>query len=161
MPIFAVADGMGGHLSGDLASEAVVRRLDEGMPKMPAAPQLVEQALERASADMDVIAGDSELGMGTTVVSTEPVPVIVFSPLLPVTVTLSTITPVTVGVPRITTWIAWPSVSVPNSHVTFPPAITQLLPPTKISTLVSPGGSEFANVTRSMLPGPRFVTLIV
>jgi PPM family protein phosphatase len=66
-PIFAVADGMGGHLSGDLASAAVVRRLDEGITTDFAAPQLVERALEVASADIDVIAGDSELGVGTTV----------------------------------------------------------------------------------------------
>jgi PPM family protein phosphatase len=66
-PIFAVADGMGGHLSGDLASAAVVRRLDEGIGTDFAAPQLVERALETASADIDVIAGDSELGVGTTV----------------------------------------------------------------------------------------------
>ncbi len=67
VPIFAVADGMGGHLSGDLASDAVVRRLDEGLPKISAAPQLIEQALERASADIDLIAGESEIGVGTTV----------------------------------------------------------------------------------------------
>ncbi len=67
LPIFAVADGMGGHLSGDLASAAVVRRLDEGVATDFVAPHLVEKALEVASADIDVIAGDSELGVGTTV----------------------------------------------------------------------------------------------
>jgi len=67
VPIFAVADGMGGHLSGDLASAAVVRRLDEGVTTDFVAPQLVERALEVASSDIDVIAGDSELGVGTTV----------------------------------------------------------------------------------------------
>jgi PPM family protein phosphatase len=67
LPIFAVADGMGGHLSGDLASAAVVRRLDEGVATDFVAPQLIEQALEVASSDIDVIAGDSELGVGTTV----------------------------------------------------------------------------------------------
>jgi len=67
VPIFAVADGMGGHLSGDLASAAVVRRLDEGITTDFVAPQLVERSLEVASSDIDVIAGDSELGVGTTV----------------------------------------------------------------------------------------------
>ena len=67
IPIFAVADGMGGHLSGDLASAAVVRRLGEEVSGDFVAPQLIEKALEVASADIDVIAGDSELGVGTTV----------------------------------------------------------------------------------------------
>jgi protein phosphatase len=67
VPIFAVADGMGGHLSGDLASAAVVLRLDEGVSTDFVAPDLVERALEVASSDIDVIAGDSELGVGTTV----------------------------------------------------------------------------------------------
>lgn len=67
VPIFAVADGMGGHLSGDLASAAVVRRLDAGVTTAFAAPHLVELALEQASADIDIVAGDSELGVGTTV----------------------------------------------------------------------------------------------
>jgi serine/threonine protein phosphatase PrpC len=67
VPIFAVADGMGGHLSGDLASAAVVSRLDEAVPSFFTAPQVVEQSLESASADIEIIAGDSELGVGTTV----------------------------------------------------------------------------------------------
>lgn len=67
MPVFAVADGMGGHLSGDLASAAVVTRLDEGITGAVAAPQLVELALEEATRDIGIVAGDSELGVGTTV----------------------------------------------------------------------------------------------
>jgi protein phosphatase len=67
LPIFAVADGMGGHLSGDLASAAVVRRLDEGVATDFVDPPRIEKALEVASADIDRIAGDSELGVGTTV----------------------------------------------------------------------------------------------
>ena len=67
MPIFAVADGMGGHLSGDLASAAVVDRLDEAITGAVAAPQLVELALDEATRDIAIVAGDSELGVGTTV----------------------------------------------------------------------------------------------
>jgi serine/threonine protein phosphatase PrpC len=67
IPIFAVADGMGGHQSGDLASAAVVRRLDEGITADFVAPHLVESSLEVASRDIEKLAADSELGVGTTV----------------------------------------------------------------------------------------------
>ena len=70
MPVFAVADGMGGHLSGDLASAAVVDRLDQMITGEFVAPQLVEVALEEATRDIGIIAGDSELGVGTTVTGT-------------------------------------------------------------------------------------------
>jgi PPM family protein phosphatase len=66
-PIFAVADGMGGHLSGDLASAAVVNRLNEEVTAEFVPPQLIESALETASSDIEVISGDSDLGVGTTV----------------------------------------------------------------------------------------------
>ena len=66
-PMFAVADGMGGHSAGDLASAAAVRRLAEAAVGDFAAPRAIERALEAATDDISVISGESELGVGTTV----------------------------------------------------------------------------------------------
>ena len=66
-PLFAVADGMGGHAAGDLASAAVVERLAEAVASDFLAPRAIERALERATADITAIADDSEIGVGTTV----------------------------------------------------------------------------------------------
>lgn len=66
-PLFAVADGMGGHSAGDLASAAVVERLAEIVTGEFLAPRSIERALEAATDDISIIAGDSELGVGTTV----------------------------------------------------------------------------------------------
>ncbi len=66
-PLFAVADGMGGHSAGDLASAAVVERLSEVVTGGFLAPRSIERALEAATDDISEIAADSELGVGTTV----------------------------------------------------------------------------------------------
>jgi protein phosphatase len=66
-PLFAVADGMGGHSAGDLASAAVVERLAEVVVSDFLQARAIERALERATDDIGEIAGDSELGVGTTV----------------------------------------------------------------------------------------------
>ncbi|QYH36539.1 PP2C family serine/threonine-protein phosphatase [Salinibacterium sp. M195] len=66
-PMFAVADGMGGHSAGDLASAAVVERLDDAITGDFLPARAVERALERATDYIGLIAQDSELGVGTTV----------------------------------------------------------------------------------------------
>jgi len=66
-PVFAIADGMGGHLAGDLASAAVVTRLAEVRTSDFIDPDSIEVALEKATADIDIISDGSELGVGTTV----------------------------------------------------------------------------------------------
>ena len=66
-PIFAIADGMGGHLAGDLASAAVVTRLAEARTSDFIALETIEVALEKATVDIDIISDGSELGVGTTV----------------------------------------------------------------------------------------------
>lgn len=66
-PLFAVADGMGGHSAGDLASAAVVERLAEAVTGDFGTITQLEQGLAAATEDIIEIAGDSELGVGTTV----------------------------------------------------------------------------------------------
>ena len=65
-PVFAVADGMGGHAAGDVASDAVVTRLAElvGGPVDTAA---IVTALEAATEDISHAIDERELGVGTTV----------------------------------------------------------------------------------------------
>lgn len=66
-PIFAVADGMGGHSAGEIASAAVVRRLAELGGHRPVTETDISTALADAVDDIELDAGESDLGAGTTV----------------------------------------------------------------------------------------------
>lgn len=64
-PLFAVADGMGGHSAGDLASAAVVERLAELSGEEFVSATDIERQLVAATEDIETVEG--ELGVGTTV----------------------------------------------------------------------------------------------
>lgn len=65
-PGFVVADGMGGHSAGDLASAAVVERFSEELVGDYSSVSALERALTAATQDIIVIAEDRALGVGTT-----------------------------------------------------------------------------------------------
>lgn len=67
VPIFAVADGMGGHSAGDFASAAVVSRLAERIRGDVLAPGDIELGLQAAAEDIALVSRHSALGTGTTV----------------------------------------------------------------------------------------------
>jgi serine/threonine protein phosphatase PrpC len=66
-PMFAVADGMGGHSAGDVASAAVVARLAEAVVTDFTEPEAIEYALHVATEDIGQAADEKALGVGTTV----------------------------------------------------------------------------------------------
>lgn len=66
-PLFAVADGMGGHTAGDFASAAVVTRLAEQVGEDFITTEQLNDALRAAVDDMGRGVGQTDLGTGTTV----------------------------------------------------------------------------------------------
>ncbi|AWB88844.1 PP2C family protein-serine/threonine phosphatase [Salinibacterium hongtaonis] len=67
VPMFAVADGMGGHSAGDRASAAVVERLAEVADGGFGKRRDVEAALKRATKDISHVVDPEHRGVGTTV----------------------------------------------------------------------------------------------
>ncbi|MEF2978205.1 PP2C family protein-serine/threonine phosphatase [Subtercola sp. YIM 133946] len=66
-PIFAVADGMGGHAAGDVASDAVVTRLGAVGDEPFTTGDVIDEALSLALTDIDLVGDETTLGTGTTV----------------------------------------------------------------------------------------------
>ncbi|MFC5501206.1 PP2C family protein-serine/threonine phosphatase [Lysinimonas soli] len=66
LPIFAVADGMGGHAAGDRASAAIAQRLARE-PGPYAELAALEQAFIDAGAEIDALAEGIPIGVGTTI----------------------------------------------------------------------------------------------
>ncbi|MBF4461911.1 MULTISPECIES: PP2C family protein-serine/threonine phosphatase [unclassified Rathayibacter] len=66
-PLFAVADGMGGHAAGEVASDAVVSRLSVAATGATIGPEEIDRALRDAVADIARQPGRADRGTGTTV----------------------------------------------------------------------------------------------
>ncbi|CAN5316947.1 protein phosphatase 2C domain-containing protein [soil metagenome] len=66
-PVFAVADGMGGHAAGDRASAAAVEHLQPRTGVTFLDIETLEASLASAAADIDALAIGIPVGVGTTV----------------------------------------------------------------------------------------------
>ena len=66
-PIYAVADGMGGHAAGDLASQAAIVQLRSIVGLSDVTVPVLQTALDDAQRSVRVIADANERGAGTTV----------------------------------------------------------------------------------------------
>ena len=66
-PLFVVADGMGGHIGGEIASSRTIERLRAVVGKGEVTPKTIEKALARAVADIASHPEATDDGTGTTV----------------------------------------------------------------------------------------------
>ncbi|MFT4052282.1 MAG: protein phosphatase 2C domain-containing protein [Microbacterium sp.] len=66
-PLFAVADGMGGHIGGEIASASAIERLRTVVDGGDVRPRTIEKALSRAVADIASHRETTDEGTGTTV----------------------------------------------------------------------------------------------